>query len=172
MQRFLKGLLMYNVYETADGRFVALAALEEKFWQNFCRAVGREDWETLHGAAIVECPDVYEELKALFLTRTQAEWSELGGEVDCCLTAVEEIDTWADSPYVSGRKLAFSLPFDETIDVLQVRTETSRPEHAMTPPPACGEHTREVLREKLRCTNEQLLTLERRGVIPQERRIN
>jgi succinate--hydroxymethylglutarate CoA-transferase len=169
MQQFLKGLLAYNAYETADGRFVALAALEEKFWQNFCRAVGREDWETLHGASISDCPEVYDEMKALFLTRTQAEWNELGSEVDCCLTSVEEIDTWAESPYVASRAVTFTLPYEETTETLQVRTEQYRSLQTMTPPPSCGEHTREVLREKLLCTDEQLDALVRRGIIPQER---
>jgi len=33
----------YNVYETGDGRFMTLGALEPKFWENFCRKAGRED---------------------------------------------------------------------------------------------------------------------------------
>jgi succinate--hydroxymethylglutarate CoA-transferase len=165
MQRFLKGLLAYNTYETADGRFVALAALEEKFWLNFCRAVGREDWEPLHGASIADCPDVYEEMKALFLMRTQAEWHELGCEVDCCLTCVEEMDTWWESAYINSRELAFPLLYQGN-ETMHVRTERLRLVREMTPPPAFGEHTLEVLKEKLHCTNEQLFALERRGVIP------
>jgi len=166
IQHFLKGLLAYNTYETADGRYVALAALEEKFWLNFCRAVGRQDWEELHGASIADCPEVYEEMKELFLTRTQTEWHDLGCEVDCCLTAVEELDTWRESGYLASRDLVFPLPSPEQKETLQVRTEQKRPVQAMTPPPDAGEHTWSVLQEKLHCTEEQLLTLERRGVIP------
>ena len=41
---YLSGALPgYNVYETADGRYVTLGALEPKFWAEFCRRVGRED---------------------------------------------------------------------------------------------------------------------------------
>ena len=35
---------VHRVYETADGRFVTLGALESKFWSNFCEAVGRPEW--------------------------------------------------------------------------------------------------------------------------------
>src|SRR5262249_35413283 len=41
---YLSGALPgYNVYETADGRYITLGALEPKFWAEFCRRVGRED---------------------------------------------------------------------------------------------------------------------------------
>jgi succinate--hydroxymethylglutarate CoA-transferase len=167
LSQFFKGLCNYNIYETADGKYVALAALEEKFWHNFCRAVGREDWESLEGISISDYPEVYEELKALFLTRTQQEWSELGMEVDCCLTAVEEMDTWRDSPYIAARELCFSLPYGERTRTLQVRTERLRPLERMTPPPASGKDTHEVLRSKLQCTKEQLARYVKHGIIPE-----
>ncbi|MCK9910658.1 CoA transferase, partial [Microbacteriaceae bacterium K1510] len=155
------------IYEAADGRFVALAALEEKFWHNFCRAVGREDWETLEGALVKDHPEIYEEIKALFLTRTQAEWSELGMEVDCCLTAVEEMDSWADSLYITGRALTFPQLYQNNMETMQVRTERSRQTAAMTPPPECGQDTYEVLQTKLQCTPDQLARYVKYGIIPE-----
>lgn len=166
LNQFLKGLFNYNIYETADGKFVALAALEEKFWHNFCRAVGREDWETLEQTGIADHPDVYEELKSLFLTRTQQEWSDLGMEVDCCLTAVEEMDTWRHSTYIDSRQLIFTLPYDERLKTLQVRTERHRPVEQMIPPPVCGRDTHQVLQGKLQCTREQVERYVKRGIIP------
>ena len=38
------GAAFYNIYETGDGRFVTLGALEDKFWANFCTACGRPEW--------------------------------------------------------------------------------------------------------------------------------
>lgn len=143
-----KGKLAYQVYETADGQYVALAALEEKFWLNFCRAVGREDWEALHNETISQYPDAHEDLKALFLSRTQAEWSEFGLEVDCCLTAVEELQTWAESPYVTSREIAYTLPYLEKS------------------PPRQPDCTHELLKKKLNITEEGLRRLQKYGVIP------
>jgi len=155
-----KGLLSYQVYETADGQFVALAAREEKYWHNFCRAVGRDDWETLHEAAVFEHPDVYEELKALFLTRTQAEWSELGAEADCCLTAVEEADRWAENAYARSREVADSLPLLEFREGEAALANRRWPSwHA--------DHTREVLMKRLKLTAEDVRSLKERGVIPE-----
>lgn len=163
--------LAYHVFETADGKYVALAALEEKFWLNFCRAVGREDWEGLHGAGKEDHPDVFEELKALFLSRTQAEWSELGHEVDCCLTAVEEADTWTACTYVQSRELLFPLYGSELGKTLQVRTHPHvlsgrMSEYPAWAPPAYGAHTRRVLAGKLGLSASDLSRLEAEGVIP------
>ncbi|KQL44222.1 acyl-CoA transferase [Brevibacillus choshinensis] len=152
-----KGLLSYQVYETADGQYVALAALEEKFWHNFCRAVGRQDWEMLYQATVDEQAEVYEDLKTLFLSRTQSEWSELGMEVDCCLTAVEEKENWAESLYVTSREIAYTLPYLE-------RKEASSPGH---PSPAWyTDHTHELLKKKLHLTEAELGRLQKHGVIP------
>lgn len=67
----------YQIYETADGRFVALAALEEKFWKNFCKVVGRP----------VESENIAD-LQKLFKTKTRDEWEKLGKKHDICLTPV------------------------------------------------------------------------------------
>ncbi len=34
----------YNIYPTADGRWMSMANFEDKFWRTFCNTVGREDW--------------------------------------------------------------------------------------------------------------------------------
>lgn len=115
----LKGRINYQVYETADGRYVALAAPEEKYWLNFCHAVGRADWELLTDLRIAVSPEIYEEMKTLFLTRTQAEWSELGAEVDCCLTAVEEMDM------DHGHVHAVSWYGEDTYEVLRQKLQCS-----------------------------------------------
>lgn len=138
-----RDFVAYQVYETAEGQYVALAAKEEKFWRNFCRAVGRADWETMHTATIRGNHELYEELCELFLSRTQADWSELGAEVDCCLTAVEEWDHWSEHAYSRSREIADTLP------------EAWR-----------QDHTHECLKKKLEMTDASLRRLEELGVIP------
>ncbi|WP_301169222.1 CaiB/BaiF CoA transferase family protein [Brevibacillus nitrificans] len=149
--------LAYQVYETSDGQYVALAAVEEKFWLNFCRAVGRDDWESAYQATVSEQPEVYEDLKALFSSRTQAEWSELGMEVDCCLTAVEDMENWANSLYVTSREIAYTLPY------LEKRTSSAGSSKWAA---WYTDHTHELLRKKLRLAESELSRLQKLGVIP------
>ncbi|MED1785377.1 CoA transferase [Brevibacillus fortis] len=159
-------LLAYQVFETADGQYVALAALEEKFWLNFCRAVGRADWELCHRASVARNPEVFEDMKALFLSRTQAEWSELGSEVDCCLTAVEDWENWADNPYVANREIAYTLPYLEKKSPDQEGNFAHRYRTERLSLPWHTDHTYELLKRKLNLTEADLSRLQKQGVIP------
>ncbi|MET3288212.1 UNVERIFIED_CONTAM: succinate--hydroxymethylglutarate CoA-transferase [Brevibacillus sp. OAP136] len=157
--------LMYGMYETADARFVAFAAVEEKFWVNFCHAVGREDWEALSHLDAWSVAELQEEVRSLFLTRTQSEWHELGLEVDCCLTAVEEMDTLLDNPFWHGRELLSAQEKGEWANILQVRTTMHETNEHFSPPPTLGANTFDILRERLHMTDRQLRAYEAVGLI-------
>ncbi|WP_254522170.1 CaiB/BaiF CoA transferase family protein [Natrinema caseinilyticum] len=72
----------YDVYETADGRYVTLAALEPKFWRAFCEEVDREDLVAHHDTEDpAELTAVREELADLFASRSRDDWlDELSDE--------------------------------------------------------------------------------------------
>ena len=72
------GVACYRVYETADGRFLTVSALEPKFWQRLCEVVGLPElvprqWEA-------RLPD----LEAAIATRRLAEWVEIFDGEDVC----------------------------------------------------------------------------------------
>ena len=83
------GVPFYDVYETRDGRYVSVAALEERFFRELCtrlgcRELGDAQWRTERHA------EMRTTFARIFATRTQAEWmAELGG-ADVCVTAVPE----------------------------------------------------------------------------------
>jgi crotonobetainyl-CoA:carnitine CoA-transferase CaiB-like acyl-CoA transferase len=78
----------YNVYETSDGKFMTLGALEPKFWANFCRKVDREDLVTRQFDSGEQRTSLFEEVRATFRSRTQTEWIELMVDADCCCEPV------------------------------------------------------------------------------------
>lgn len=89
------GVPCYNVYRTRDGRYMAVGALELKFWQACCAVLARPDLAARHwqlGQAVggADALAVQAELDALFAQRTQAEWTALFDRVDCCVTPVLE----------------------------------------------------------------------------------
>jgi len=69
------GLACYRLYETADGRWLTIAALEPKFWSRLCQVVGREDLISRHFDADQEALAV--ELAELFHARPLNVWLEL-----------------------------------------------------------------------------------------------
>ncbi len=88
------GVPCYNLYRTRDDRWMAIGALELKFWQALCVAIGRPEWRERHWS-LGEAPGslaaraLTEELARLFATRDQPEWAALLGAHDCCATPVQ-----------------------------------------------------------------------------------
>ena len=98
------GAAFYQIYPTADGRFVSLSPLEPKFWDNFCKAVGRPDWkqrryEPLPQTALIG------EVSALFASRALVHWEALLPAADCCYHPVLTLDEVPDNPQVLARRL-------------------------------------------------------------------
>ncbi|MGA9225111.1 MAG: CaiB/BaiF CoA-transferase family protein, partial [Mesobacillus sp.] len=89
----------YGLYETKDERYISLGALEPKFWNNFCQAVGREDWLPAHYSKPDETNRVYREIVDLFKSKSLSEWTEFGMKVDCCLAPVLEAGELAKYPF-------------------------------------------------------------------------
>jgi crotonobetainyl-CoA:carnitine CoA-transferase CaiB-like acyl-CoA transferase len=82
------GVPSYGVYGTADGRWLAVGALEPKFWELLCTHLGRPDLAP-HGLATGEHGlAIRRELEAIFGEESLAHWVELLGAVDCCVTPV------------------------------------------------------------------------------------
>lgn len=96
------GLAYYRVYTASDGVPVTLAALEPKFWGNFCTAVGRPEWTSYHGEHANQL-ELRALLTELFAGRTAAEWNELLGDADCCFSVVTPLATVHESPQYQAR---------------------------------------------------------------------
>jgi crotonobetainyl-CoA:carnitine CoA-transferase CaiB-like acyl-CoA transferase len=80
------GVACYRIYETADGRYLTVGALEPKFWRRLCELLERPDLQDR--AFDPELP----ELEALFRTRSMREWLELLEHEDTCVGPVSTLD--------------------------------------------------------------------------------
>jgi alpha-methylacyl-CoA racemase len=139
------GLICYRPYECSDG-WVTLGALEPKFWQAWCRGVGREDLIEKQ----FEAPgsEAHGEVERVFAQRTRAEWTEFASQHDCCLEPVLGLDEALDSELVRAREMVVQIdqPGTDGVSLLGVPVKLSRtPGAPAGPGPALGEHTREVL---------------------------
>lgn len=77
----------YTIYETADRQWLALGALEEKFWRAFCDRLGRPDFIPLQHAR------EFDAVRSVMRTKTRDEWLAWFDGVDTCLTPVIERST-------------------------------------------------------------------------------
>jgi alpha-methylacyl-CoA racemase len=100
--RLTGGSPRYQLYPTRDGRLVACAALEQKFWLAFCAAIG------LSGPLIDDRMDATataEAVAAIIASRTAQEWAPVFAEADCCVTLVTDLDHAVADPHFTGRGL-------------------------------------------------------------------
>ncbi len=135
-------LISYGIYETKDGRFLALGALEKKFWQNFCVAVDREEWLDAHFSLRRNSNPVSVEMEKLFAERTFEEWTRLSQEVDCCLTPVLEVGELPSYPFFQENNSIFH---DDKGSVKVAMHRWSN--NGVKPAPFVGEHTARLLDE-------------------------
>nr|HEX4318442.1 CaiB/BaiF CoA-transferase family protein [Kofleriaceae bacterium] len=142
------GLACYDVYRAGDGRWLAVGALEPKFWMALNAALGRAATvaELVGDAAAQE--RVRGELAAIFATKPAADWVALCAKHDCCVELVAEIDELAAHPLHRERGVFFEMDGGAGVGpIAQMRTPVGAPAEPVRPPPRLGEHTREVLVE-------------------------
>ena len=143
------GLACYRPYGCADGGWMTLGALEPKFWQAWCRGVGRDDLVDAQFAAPGTA--AHREVEAIFAARTRAEWEAFAAEHECCLEPVLDLDEALSSELVRARRMVVGLDqpgVAEPVRLLGAPVKLSRTpaDTNRLPGPALGEHTEAVLR--------------------------
>jgi alpha-methylacyl-CoA racemase len=141
------GLANYGIYETADHRYLAVGALEPKFWIALNTAIGRKpDVSEIVGNPASQAK-TRAELAAIFATKTAAEWNALLGAHDCCVEVVTELTELPSHPVHTAREVFFTMDGGPNVGpIMQTRTPIGRPREP-SPPPRLGEHQQQVLSE-------------------------
>jgi crotonobetainyl-CoA:carnitine CoA-transferase CaiB-like acyl-CoA transferase len=151
----LGGRAFFNIYETSDGKYLTLAAIEPHFWGDFCKTIDRMD--------LIERqydPGLGSEIEAIFRQKTRAEWLALFAGKDACIEPVNSVKEMLADPQVQARGY--------------VRMEAGKPvgmhspfvfaRGGRSPAPALGADTRTVLGE-IGVTDEEISILVERKII-------
>ncbi|HUH29680.1 CaiB/BaiF CoA-transferase family protein [Gelidibacter sp.] len=107
----LSGMMVnYNVYECSDGKWMALGALEPKFWNAFCDLVNKPEWKGKSDLELINGVFPKAELEALFKSKTRDEWTDLSKNYDTCLSPILEIEEVANHGHIQERKVFKETP--------------------------------------------------------------
>jgi crotonobetainyl-CoA:carnitine CoA-transferase CaiB-like acyl-CoA transferase len=162
----------YEIYKTKDDKFIAVGALELKFWRNLCSVIGREDLAEVYQPTGKEKKETTEILKKAIATKTRDEWFEISKQADICVSPVYELDEIMADPQIQAREMIvdfeddrvgptkfIGLPFklSETPGSIRVRA------------PGYGEHTDDILRT-LNYSEQEIESLHEKGVISPEKK--
>lgn len=138
----------YAIYPTADGRAVALGALEPKFWAGFCRAIERPD---LEADGLDDGPSgerARAEVATVLGSRPLAHWVEHFSAHDVCIEPVLQAEELATHPVHRDRGTFFEGPHG-LAQRTPVRFADNEAPPADGPAPTLGGDTEAVLQEWL-----------------------
>ena len=136
----------YGVYATQDARWLAVGALEAKFWNALCETLERADLVPFQFAVGADGERVRAQLAAIFGAASLAHWCATFAGVDGCVTPVLTFDeALADAQFAAREMVVrrpdgsrqYAPPFKLSPDAFAVTRDA----------PKQGQHTREVLRE-------------------------
>ncbi len=139
----------YNVYETADGKYVCLGALERKFWKTVCDYFGVPEYVELQFDE-TRREEIRDFFKGAFLRKTRDEWTEIFGEMDVCLSGAMELDEALNSEYARERNMVLfdgSVGHGKPIGLGFAAKLAGTPASLRSAPPKFGEHTDKILGE-------------------------
>lgn len=162
---FLNGALpCYNVYATADGKWLSIACMEPWFWKKLCAALGCEQYadEQFNREKF---PEMFACLRRKLKEKTRDEWFAELKDREICATPVYGLEEALTDRHVQARGMVVELEHPDygTIPQIGVAPKFSEtPGRVRTPAPRPGQHTEEVLRE-IGYTPEEIADLTTRG---------
>ena len=156
----------YNTYETADGKYLSIGAVEKRFWQKLCKILEIQDYADLqyddrHRTEIIDC------LRRTFRQKTLAEWEGVLGGSDVCWAPIQSLGDVLKDPLFQAREMVVEFETrsgrkSKTLGVPVKMSDT--PGSIRTPPPEFGQDTAAILKE-LGYTDEEIGVLVEKEVI-------
>lgn len=165
-------IVPYQAFSTADGHIILAVGNDGQF-QRFCKVAGQEGLATderftSNQLRVANRELLIPELNKLLLTRTTDNWLTSLEEVSVPCGPINTLDQVFTDQQVQHRKLAFELPHPEAGKVSLISNPIrfdGQALNAKTAPPLLGEHTLQLLKEKLKLSEEQLQSLVDDGII-------
>ena len=157
----------YGVYECADGKYVSLGALEQKFWTGFCQMAGKPEWLPLQFATGDEKRKVREEIAGFFKAKSRDEWLKLAEGHDVCLSSIHEMEDLEKDPQLQARQMIIETEHERGLKLkgvgIPIKFSESKP-HKPEPAPTVGRDSIEIL-EEAGYSQERIEELLEKGIV-------
>ncbi|XP_044287525.1 alpha-methylacyl-CoA racemase [Varanus komodoensis] len=141
------GAPFYETYKTADGKFMAVGAIEPQFYEQLIHGLGLDSQKLPGQMSFSDWPEMKKIFVEVFSKKTQKEWCEIFDNTDACVTPVLTFDKVASYPHNKERG-SFLKNDQEEISPRPAPLLSRTP---ATPTskrdPFIGEHSKEILLE-------------------------
>jgi alpha-methylacyl-CoA racemase len=114
-ERLTGGSPRFQIYESKDGKLVAVAALEQKFWLAFTQAI-ELDAELIDDRA--DPAGTIARVKEIIASRSGAEWKPIFDEADCCCSIVQDLRAALSDPHFTERGIFARMLANERGDTI------------------------------------------------------
>ncbi len=164
--RFSHRYACYNTYETRDGRYIAIGAVENRFWQKLCVHFGVPEYTALQ-YDVGRRKEILAFMRSAIRKKTLAQWEEDFEDIDACWAPVKTLDDVLQAPLFRERDMVvdFEGEAGDTIPLLGTPIKLSdTPGSIRTAPPAFGGNTNAILSE-FGYSTEEIKVLEEKGVV-------
>tara|TARA_R110002072_G_scaffold171703_5_gene325432 strand:- start:16201 stop:17352 length:1152 start_codon:yes stop_codon:yes gene_type:complete len=155
----------YNVYETADGKYISIGSIEPKFYQEMLEKTGLVDDDTLADQQDRDnWPDMKARFSEIFKTKSRDQWCQIMEGSDVCFAPVLNMQESIDHPHNIARET-----FVEVGGVVQPAPAprfSVTPSEISKPPSAAGEDTDRVLKD-WGFNEEEVASLQGNNVVTQ-----
>ena len=156
----------YNTYETADGQFLSIGAVENRFWKKLCEVLEVPDYAALQYDD-QRRREILDFMRATIRDKTLDEWEVILGDLDICWGRVQSLSEVLADPLFRAREMVVEIKGQDgkkskTLGVPVKLSDT--PGSIRTPPVGFGESTAAILRE-LGYTEEEIEALVEKEVI-------
>lgn len=157
----------YSVYETKDGRYFTLAAVENRFWTRICRVMGCEQYSADQICMGERKEEIEGFLRSEFKKKTLEEWYQVFKDEDVCFAKVLKLSDLLNDPQAKARNIITEIETGSgekkaTIGTVVKLSET--PASFSRAPAVFGQHTEEVLAE-LGYSTEEIEKLKNEGIV-------
>lgn len=136
----------YDTYETRDGKFVSVGAIEPQFYAALLKGMGLDPANLPHQMDQGQWPAMKEKFAAVFKTKTRDEWSAIFDGTDACVAPVLGLGEVAEHAHNRERNLLIADPTGK-LEPSPAPRLSRTPGSVRRPIPTVGQHTNEVLAE-------------------------
>ena len=173
-ERLMGGLANYNIYQTKDGRYIAVGALEKKFNEQLLRKIGLDEYIEQDGSVTASEVNPQREeaiknrFKEIFKEKTLSEWQELLDPANVFFSAVNTVADALEDEQLKSRAMVAVTEHPLAGVIRQIGSPVKLSENPVDlerlPAPQLGEHTTEIL-GKLGLGGKEIRDLAGKGVV-------
>ena len=161
------GGILYDFYETSDGRYLSAGPLEQKFFAEFCGALGVPELAAGGIMSNLADPSVKETVAGIIRSKSLAHWEDVFRSRDACSEPVLTLGEACASDLFSRRGMIVSIPDGSGGSFMQVGNPikfASGDCHAPFAGTAAGSHNDSIV-ESLGYSSDQVADLKSRGIM-------